>query len=205
MAQVRVCIFGASITWGAIDPEGGGWADRLKRHWYKSTQGDINAFNLGIGGADTALLLKRYRVECEARNPGLIVIAIGANDSQYSLTLDKPRVALEDFRSNLRELVKLGREITSNIIFVGLMPCDESKTMPIPWDPDGVKCYDNARLKAYDEAIRAICEQEKLPYVDLWDVLASVDFEDGLHPNSEGHRKVYEAIKDKIEELQLLQ
>lgn len=202
--MARVCIFGASTVWGAVDPEAGGWADRLKKYLYESTRGDVLVHNLGISGDNTEGLLKRIEVECEARKPSLVLIAIGTNDSWYSGTPDKPSIALADFRRNLRELVKIGREFTEAIVFVGLMPCDEAKTMPIPWDPEGLICYDNVRLKAYDDAIRTFCEQEKLPYVDLWDALVPDELKDGLHPNSEGHRKLFEVIKDKIEELQLL-
>ena len=194
----RVCIFGASITWGAIDSKGGGWADRLKRYWYESTEGGIQVFNLGIGGADTEMLLQRIRVESEARKPSLTIIAIGNNDSKYIGTPDHPQVPLEQFQKNLAELVVISRETAKRVVFVGLMPCDESKTMPIPWDPDGLAHYDNTHMKLYDNAIREFCKREEIPYVDLWDVVALDELVDGIHPNAEGHRKIFEVVKEEV-------
>lgn len=77
----RVCIFGDSITQGYNDFDNGGWADQLKIYFNKENP-DHSFFNLGISGDNTEDLLKRFKVEVEARNPEVFIIAIGINDSQ---------------------------------------------------------------------------------------------------------------------------
>lgn len=194
----RVCIFGASVTWGAIDPKGGGWVDRLKRYWYESSEGEVQVFNLAIGGDDTEMLLRRIRVETEARKPSLTIIALGTGDSKYIGTPDHPQIPLEQFRKNLAELVVISQETAKRVVFVGLTPCDESKTMPVPWDPDGLEHYDNTHITLYDNAIREFCKREEIPYVDLWDIVALDELVDGIHPNAEGHRKIFEVMKEEV-------
>ena len=60
-----ICIFGASITWGAYDREAGGWSDRLKVYFYnKDFETDV--YNCGISGDKAADVLKRIEVEAAA-------------------------------------------------------------------------------------------------------------------------------------------
>ena len=76
----RICVFGASITWGAFDDKKGGWVNRLKL--INFAQGNcIDIHNLGISGNTTNELLERIDTELFARNPDLIIFSIGANDS----------------------------------------------------------------------------------------------------------------------------
>ena len=46
---MTICIFGDSITWGAYDPEQGGWATRL-RNYFEKQDNDVDVYNLGISG-----------------------------------------------------------------------------------------------------------------------------------------------------------
>jgi lysophospholipase L1-like esterase len=56
-----ICVFGDSITWGAYDPERGGWVNRLRNDLEKK---EIESYNLGISGDTTADLLKRFNSYC---------------------------------------------------------------------------------------------------------------------------------------------
>ena len=60
-----ICIFGDSVTWGAYDPEQGGWATRL-RNYFEAQENNIDVYNLGISGDATADLLKRIEVEAKS-------------------------------------------------------------------------------------------------------------------------------------------
>ena len=63
---MNVLIFGDSITWGAYDPEQGGWATRL-RNYFEEKDNDIDVYNLGISGDTTADLLERIEIEAKSR------------------------------------------------------------------------------------------------------------------------------------------
>ncbi|MBI4253127.1 hypothetical protein HY623_03065 [Candidatus Uhrbacteria bacterium] len=47
--------------------------------------------------------------------------------------------------------------------------------------------------------MRTFCEEKNIPYISLDGVLTLDDLPDGLHPNAEGHRKMFEKIKSEIE------
>jgi len=93
----KICVFGDSITWGAGDREKGGWAARLKNYFGRISDFNVKITNLGISGDNTDDLLKRFKTEAVAREPNIIIFAIGTNDSQYIDSKDNPRVNLENF------------------------------------------------------------------------------------------------------------
>ena len=192
---MKISVFGDSITWGASDYEKGGWVERLKVEMMKNTD-DVSVYNVGVSGANTDDLLRRFDIEAKARQPNVIIFAIGINDSQYIKTKDNPRVDLEKFRSNILELIEKARKFTGKIIFVGLTKVDESRVMLVPWDQE--KYYSNESVSRYDSELRKICEEGKLKFVRLFDLLENSDLEDGLHPNASGHQKIYEKVKEEL-------
>lgn len=196
-----ICIFGDSITFGAFDAEGGGWANRLKNHFWKEEK-DVETYNLGVSGDNTNDLLERFYSENEQREPGLIIVAIGINDSQYIGSGDNPRVSSEKFRANLLEIISQAHQFTKDVIFVGLTEVDESKTAPIPWKEDTY--YDNKNIEKYNSIIKEMCEEKGILFADMSDLLGNSELYDGLHPDSKGHEKMFERIKNFIVEKKLV-
>ena len=184
-------MFGDSIVWGAGDPEGGGWVTRL-RNWCENNLEDVEVYNLGISADSTNELLRRFISESEARHPDVIVFAIGINDSQYIDSREHPRITPEIFERNLEELIRQAGQFTRQIIFVGLTRVDELKTSPIPWRENTF--YENEFVEQYDHAIKSVAEEHKLLYIDVSKNLAPDDLADGLHPNSDGHKKLFEIM-----------
>ena len=191
---MSICIFGDSITWRVSDTERGGWVERPKVYVGEKYEDEV--YNLGIPGDNTEGLLQRVEFEAKARKPKVIIFAIGINDSQYVRSENKRRVPIEQFKNNLAKLYDTAREFTEKIIFVGLTQVDETKTKPIPWNTD--KEYDNDGVKQYDAAIREFCAGKNVKFVEM-NVLELEDLEDGLHPNSDGHAKMFARIKAEIE------
>ena len=196
----KVLIFGDSIAWGAFDKEGGGWAERLKL--YTWDRGDIDIYNLGISGEKTPNLLKRFEAETRARmkegEETIIIFAIGINDSYFVHSKNSLMVPLDDFKANIEELINLARKFSSKIVFIGLTPVDEEKTTPIPWDID--KSYINENINNYNEAIKSICKDKNISFIEIFNNWIKSDYksllEDGVHPNSEGHKKIFETARD---------
>ena len=195
--MTRVCIFGANIAWGAWDTKLGGWANRLKLYFFKENKRN-DVYKLSVSGDTSKGLLKRFDVECNARKPNIIVFDIGCNDSLFSCKHELG-VSLEDFKKNLLELVSKARAFTNKIVFVEITKADESKTMPIPWDKKAF--YKNKENLQYNSAIKELCEKEKLVFVELFSLLSDSDLEDGLHPNSVGHKKIFEKVKPVLVEI----
>jgi lysophospholipase L1-like esterase len=188
---MTICIFGDSIVWGASDCERGGWADSLKNYLMDD---DIDVYNLGISGDTTEDLLKRFYTEAGARNPDIVIFAIGINDS---LSLDKD--GLIKFQKNIILLANKAKKLTDKIIFIGLTSVDESRTTSYPSEETG-EAYNNQSIGEYDEIIKSFCEDNNLIFVDVLGLLINDDdLCDGLHPSSSGHQKMFERIKETIE------
>jgi lysophospholipase L1-like esterase len=189
----RICVFGDSIALGACDHEGGGWVARLRK--YLEINGyDYDVYNLGISGDTTDDLLERFGAEAGAREPEIIIFAIGVNDSSYRQPLNGSYVPLNKFKANLEILKQKANKFTNKVIFVGITKVDENKTAPIPWNIDAN--YRNKDIKEYNQAIKEFCEKNNLLFTPIYDLLDKEDLEDGLHPNSEGHEKIFQRVKD---------
>lgn len=198
--MATICIFGDSITWGATDHEGGGWAARLRNYFESKglrVDQDVDVYNLGVSGDNTDDLIARFSVEMGAREPNMVIFAIGINDSQFVISENRNRISLENFRNNLEKMIELAQERGCSVILIGLTRVDESKTTPIPWNTD--KKYLNEYIQTYDSVLQDISEKKGLPFIAMSDVVQLEDLEDGLHPNTNGHKKMFDAIKGKIE------
>jgi lysophospholipase L1-like esterase len=199
--MTRILVFGDSVVWGSEDLDCGGWADRFKL-WFKRTGKFNEVFNLGNPGDNSEWLLERMEGECTARleqeyrNRDAIIIQIGKND--LSIRKNAFMVSPEKFRENIQKLIELSGKHSSNIIFVGLTPINETKTNPIPWNTDVF--YKGENIRKYNEIIKSVCAENKIRFIDIYEKFAKIDYkkllEDGLHPNSEGHKMIFNIVKD---------
>lgn len=196
--MINLCIFGDSITWGAWLPFRVGWANLLRNYLEKVSDNAVSVYDLGIDGDTSRDLLDRFEVEARARKPQVIIFAVGINDSGFRLSKENPLVPIDEFESNLRQLIGMAREFTQDIIFLGLGKGDDGPTNPLPQSTTG-KCYDKENARLYDEVIRKVCEEEKVRYVSVIDKLTDDDFIDGLHPNPDGHLKIYESVRKELD------
>ena len=103
---------------------------------------------------------------------------------------------MEKFRENLKWLVDSARKYSKQIGFIGLTKVDDSEVMPSGEDTG----YDNENIVMYDAIIEDVCEINGLPYLYMFDSLDEADLEDGLHPNSVGHEKMFLKIKEFVKE-----
>jgi len=193
---MNICIFGDSIAWGANDYEKGGWVERLKSYCLKNKE-DVHVYNLGISGDDTDGLFKRFELEAAARDPNLIIFAIGINDSHYIENKDNNKVSLNAFEKNISKLAEIAQKFTDKIIFIGLTRVDETKMMPTPWDAGSY--YDNQSIEKYDAIVKEFCEKNGLNYISMKGVTETADLEDGLHPNSKGHEKMFRTVLGAVD------
>lgn len=204
---MNVLIFGDSIALGSWDPEGG-WVRRLTKPLVKKVidsdmREDYEVYNLGIAGDTTAWLLERFEFETKTRvsqTETAIVFAVGINDSEYCHSTEQMQVPPEKFQDNLRTLISLAKKYSSQIVFIGLTPVNEAKVDPIPWSPDF--SYRNELVKKYNAIIKSVCQQNSVLFIDTYDRLKKDNFErllaDGVHPNSEGHQKIWEIVAEPI-------
>ena len=196
----RICIFGDSITWAMGLPERVGWADLLRNYLEAETDHYIELYSLGVERDTSAGLLRRIENESETRQPDMIIILIGTNDSlQYKIDGKLVDHTNEDvFRNNLQSLIDKARKFTPEIFFIGLALGDDSLTNPLPRSTTG-KRYTKARISAYDKIIKDVAGKNSLPFIDINNTLNNNDFIDGLHPNEIGHKKIYQRLIEAMD------
>ncbi len=199
--EKRVVVFGDSITWGANDKSRGGWFNRLREDLENSSD-YYSIYNCGISGDNTNDVLFRFEVESKARHrensdENIVVFAIGINDTQNIDTKGNYIVPPKQFENNLNKLIELSKKYYDKVIFIGLTNVDEIKTTPIPWSP--TKSYYSNDTKLYDNIIKKVAKENNSQYIDMFDVVSFDEMEDGLHPNSDGHQKMFLKIKEVFE------
>lgn len=193
----NICIFGDSTAWGAWDMEKGGWVNRLWLYAGEKTEGDCQIYNLSISGGTTGTILERFESEAKVREADSLIFQAGGNDSCLEGKNGPNRIPLDQFKKNLEEIIKRAKNITPNMIFIGFKNVDETKTMPVPWRDI---YYVNAEIKKYDEAMRNVCRENSVPFLDIFGLLDNDNLEDGVHPNAKGHEKIFGKVKNFLEE-----
>lgn len=191
---MRIAVFGDSIVWGEGDTSIGGWVTLL-RNWCEENREDIEVYNLGISGDTSEDLLARVDGEARVRGPDIIVFSVGVNDTLYRGEATNTVVPLEKFRKNITALFEKALAQSKHVFALGIGSVDESETMP--WESDG-SSYNNANLRAYDTEVETVARAHGVGYISLLGCLTSEDLADGLHPNSQGHQKIFTLVKDTL-------
>ena len=212
--MTHILVFGDSIAGGAWDYEGG-WVERLRmiinRNSVKAirenAENDYNVlYNLSINSSTSQSIIKRLKSETKARDfeneKNIIIFDIGTNDCAYMISKKNNIITAEVFEKNLRELANIAGKIASKIVFLGITPVDEKKTDPIPWAQDIY--YKNEHIKQYNNIISKICAEKGAKFIDVFELFCKSDpkrlLEDGVHPNTEGHKIIFEIVKRFLEE-----
>jgi lysophospholipase L1-like esterase len=208
---MRVLVFGASVTQGFWDTEGG-WTARLRRNYDELQVKDWSkdqptVFNLGISGDGTVELLKRIENETVARKwPGeefTFIISIGINDS-FIRSNGKENISAQQYRENLSKIAEITKKYSSKIILLGLQHCDEERTTPVSWTDIS---YTNERILLFDKEIQDIASEHNLTYVPIFNELKKHHdggqdlYQDGLHPNNQGHQLIFELVRPELDKL----
>jgi lysophospholipase L1-like esterase len=64
----------------------------------------------------------------------------------------------------------------------------------LPWKED--RFWDKKTATMYNETTKIFCQKNNIPFIDLTNVLSPEDIEDGLHPNAQGHEKIFQVVKN---------
>lgn len=214
-SAARVLAFGASILQGYYDNDRGGWVNRLRQHY--DTLGLANndvkqptIFNLGVIGHTVEDIGKRIVNETGARhNPGeelVFIFSVGMNNAATDAA-GIPKSTPENYSTALISLFKKARKFSPKILCVGLTPVDETRTQPVPWDPN--THYTNDRIKLFDQTMQTACEMQGALYVPVFEpFLANCNsgqsmftLRDGLHPNGRAHKLIASIVLPKLDTL----
>ncbi len=204
--MLKILCFGDSITLGEKDTQQGGWADRLKQDYLKQfaaaqTQ-TITLYNLGIASETTDGLLARFETELSCRyikgQKHIIVLAYGAND--IVIHKNKNRVPQSYFIRNLKHCIEIAKKRQADVLLLSLLPISDAIEARV--NQHGHLRYDQ-HIQAYNRIIKNLADELHCQYLDLYTHFvannkAQTLCSDGVHPNSQGHKLLYQIIKDKL-------
>ena len=82
---------------------------------------------------------------------------------------------------------------------VGNMPVDK-RVDPMPWSTG--RSYRNDLVEKFNKIMASVFENEKIPFIDVFNKFINTDYSsllaDGVHMNDEGHKKLYEFVRDYL-------
>ena len=205
---MRVLVFGDSIVYGKYDSQGG-WVDRLKTAYAdlqldKPEEDLPSIYNLGVEGETTRRLTARLPREVVTRRNHweddtefAFVFAIGINDSLVTDDGDffsSP----EQYAHDLQELYDTATLFAKKLLFIGLTPVED--------DNPRNQYYHSNRVWEFEQALRNFVHEKSLPMVHLFERFDHGKEEEflyanGLHPNDEGHRLIYDAVVPELRKL----
>lgn len=165
---------------------------------------DHNLINLSVSGDKTSNVLGRMEREARLRmrlNPPddfTVLIAIGTNDSQIDKLNPVKNIDINEFENNIRKIIEIAERLSIEVILIGLVPVDETKTAPYKEQ----KYYLVEKLEEYNNVLQKISEEKQLRFVNFFPNWINMNlnelFDDGLHPNTEGHKIIFETIKNQL-------
>lgn len=205
---MNLLFFGDSIVQGLWD-ESGGWPDRIKQDIYREHLEksapflDYNMVYLrGVPGDTSEDLKQRIGSELEdatdhSGSEVNVVFSVGINDC--GKTSGESEVSIENYRENLEEIIDRVSKRADTVIAVGLTPVDEERLN----SEETADHYTNSEVRKYNEVLREVCEEKDVKFVPVFEELVqdeewTKNLFDGLHPDSEGHKKIYELVRDDI-------
>ena len=196
-------IIGDSITYGSGDYISNGWASMFKSYIINKddTCASSNMVHIAaFPGATSTDIINKFDSIYNAFKSNdfnnIIILAIGINDTQESLRYQSGNMDL--FENNIKKIISYVQYKQEKIVVLGLtnIMCDNNSI----WTPDIMDLYESdlAAVKEYDVKLQEICKITKTKYIKLFDLLDKEDYFDGLHPNTKGHKKIFEFIKNEI-------
>ncbi|MBU0707129.1 hypothetical protein KKG41_02020 [Patescibacteria group bacterium] len=196
----NILVFGDSGSYGAWDINGG-WVQRLRQSLDKENIKNLKNFTLvynsSISGNTTKDVLDRFNTETKAylneSKVCTIIFSIGINDSRK--INNEHAVSPDEFKKNVIELINRAKKHTPIIVFVGPVPIH-----PIFVQWSKTETYDIKDIQNYGNIVKSACETNNVHFIELFDELLKIDhkelLQDELHYNTEGHKKIYELVKD---------
>ena len=156
-------------------------------------------YNVSISGDTTRDVLQRFEPEARRRGieqyPSVVAITTGVNDAFRDDS--GLRRSLDSTESDLRDLVHKAREHAETVALMGCPPVDPDNNS-VPNTDYRIRDRD---LEGIDDLKQAVSEDvEGVVFVDLRARIDTDSFswDDGIHPDADGHRRIYEAVREPL-------
>jgi sialidase-1 len=179
----------------------------------------LGVHNAGVGGNSTRDARRRFANDVLRHQPRVVVMQFGLNDSAVDVWKNPPatapRVPVEEYVENYRHLISESQKAGARVIVMTTNPTRwTSKLRELygkpPYDPDAEDGFEKPYLNAYNEALRRLATELKIPLIDVYAEYPGyakklgkpVDalLLDGMHPGDAGHELVAELLVPAIRE-----
>lgn len=213
LAAFTIVAFGDSTTAKRDDLEV--YSEILSRE-LRIEGAPVRVMNAGIPKNTTADARVRFQADVLDKNPQLLIIQLGINDSAVDVWEDpprkNPRVSLQEFSDNLEYFITTAQERGIRVVLMTPNPLRWTPTLvglygKLPYvvdDPQGL----NVTSRPYVARVREIAGKHKLELIDVHATLEDGEklhgrpvsdyLSDGIHPNQKGHRLVADLLLQQL-------
>jgi acyl-CoA thioesterase-1 len=175
----KILFLGDSITAGYGVAKADSFVGLIDKRW-KEKYKDTQIVNAGVSGSTTASCVKRLKWQLKA-GVDAVFIALGANDGLRG-------VPVESSKKNLDQCLQLAKDNKIKVIFAGML---------LP------KNYGEKYRKSFEAMFKELSQKHKpIFFPFLLEGVGGVpkyNLPDGIHPNEEGHKIIYNKLLKVLE------
>ena len=183
----------------------------------QSIGSSLGVHNAGVPSNTTVQARKRLQEDVLRHKPRVVVMQFGINDSAVDVwknpSVTEPRVSLEAFLENYRAMIAETQKQGAKVILMTTNPLRwTSKLRELygkpPYNADAEDGFESLNLVSYNEAIRKLATELKVPLVDVHAAYPAFAAKnkttieemllDGMHPGDLGHQLVAELLMPMI-------
>ena len=129
-----------------------------------------------------------------------VVFSIGCNDSRYIRSEHSDQSEVDEYETNIAEIIATAQKYTNKILIVGL------HTLHPDHKEVSVKdfVYRSSRIHEYNEVLKKLADTHDIPFVETRYILKNhpeMFHTDNLHLSDEGHSQIAKAVLPELEKL----
>lgn len=206
--MATIFVFGASIAFGAGDPQGG-WVFRLRKNI--DSQAENNSvsknlvYNLGIPSETTVELLSRVDAEIKVRlrvnHTNVAIFSIGGNDAACVVNESRFRVPPDQFVDNVKRLVRIANLYCPIVLVQNLTPVVDSISGA---HAGSARSKLNSYVDMYNDLLVSACDSSGAIVIDVHEQFTRLNpksflCNDGVHPNGRGHLLIARLVTSQLD------
>ena len=186
MKNTKIVCIGDSLTEGYQIALDSAWPDVLKR------ETKFELINSGICGDTTAGMLARFQEDVIKHKADYVIIMGGTNDIWFNIP-DSQIIA------NILAMTRHARHHQIQSI-IGI-----PTPFYLPKNANADRFFIDlkgmhSRLLEYEQNLRRFIKDDEQPFIDFTlEMTPDLFLEDGLHPNEEGHVRMFENARKSLE------
>lgn len=205
MFQKQFFIFGASIAYG-VGSTYGGWANLIKQSVNSKLYKDnglgekVEVYNFAKPGATIQFVKDSFEVFVNLYKrdvPAVAFVLVGLNDVKAVGNINGYQTDENAFETSYKTLLNSIKDRFETVYVIGFHNVDESKTLPKinPLD-NSLSFFSNTRIQKFNEVLKNVCDSyENVNFISVSDIGTDCLYEDGLHPNDNGHELIFQKVE----------